>query len=360
MIHFFPLFSDAADTEFGHALRRIGVEHKIFSNPVAFNYRSRLKLLLVCIPRLVFASAKVALASLVFSRPQPDVVVLGSDIEVLIFALVRALGRRRRVRIAFGCFIFTSRKSEWQNSLRKLYFRFVLSHVDVVAVHSRLEVERYSELFAGLSTKFCFVPWGTNIDSRSSLLGEAKFAPGRDGLIVTAGRSGRDYGTLFRAMNTLDAELHIICDYLTEKPEEISSARVTLLTDCYGDAYLRELIDAALVVVPLLADDISAGQMVLVQSMGLGKAIVITDTPTVRDYVTDRQDAWLVPRGDATAMHEAILHLLNDAKERERLARNARDTFDRKLSAEGYLRSLIAAITECDRTVPVSAVVARG
>ena len=347
MVHFFPIFSrNAGTTEFGHALRRIGVEHRIFSDSLSLRYKSRLVLLFVHIPRLMWFAGKMGIASLALCRPIPDVVVLGSDIEVLIFALLRALTGRGGVRIVLGSFIFTSRRSGWQNRLRHFYYRFVLSHVDMAIVHSRMEVDQNAKIFPGLHTQFRFVPWGTNIDSRQQLLGDARFASGGENVIVTAGRSERDYGTLFRAMDGVGAELRVICDYLKEKPSEALSARITLLSDCYGDAYLRELVDATLVVVPVAAGQISAGQMVLIQSMGLGKAIIVTDTPTIRDYVTDRHDAWLVPMGDAAAMQEAILHLLQNPQECERLGRNARDTFDAKLSAEGHLRGLVNAINE--------------
>jgi glycosyltransferase involved in cell wall biosynthesis len=349
MVHFFPIFSrNAGTTEFGHALRRIGVEHRIFSDSLNLRYKNRLVLLFVHIPRLMWFAGKMGIASLALCRPIPDVVVLGSDIEVLIFALLRTLTGRRRVRIVLGSFIFTSRRSGWQNRLRHFYYRFVLSHVDMAIVHSRMEVDQNTKIFPGLHTQFRYVPWGTNIDSRQQLLGDARFAPGGENVIVTAGRSERDYGTLFRAMDGVDAGLRVICDYLKEKPSEALSARITLLSDCYGDAYLRELVDATLVVVPVAAGQISAGQMVLIQSMGLGKAIIVTDTPTIRDYVTDRHDAWLVPMGDAAAMQGAILHLLQNPQECERLGRNARDTFDAKLSAEGHLRGLVNAINETD------------
>jgi glycosyltransferase involved in cell wall biosynthesis len=349
MIHFFPIFSkNAENTEFGHALKRIGINHKIFSGHIRFNYRSRLKLVFVCIPRLMLFAGRSAIASLVLSRPVPDAVVLGSDIEVLVFALVRALFRRKSIRLVLGSFIFTSRSSKWQNRLRKAYYQFVLSQVDVAIVHSRLEVDRYARLLAGGPTKFRFVPWGTSLDLRTKLLGNARFAPGLGNQIVTAGKSGRDYVTLFQAMTGVPSELRVICDYLTVQPDRHSSARITHLSNCYGEDYLRELINASLVIVPLAVGDISAGQMVLIQAMGLGKAILVTDTPTIRDYVTDRQNAWVVPRSDVSAMHTAIVQLLEDATERERLGRNAMDTFDTKFSTEGHFRGLINAIQQPD------------
>jgi glycosyltransferase involved in cell wall biosynthesis len=347
MLHFFPTFSpDAANSEFGRALGRIGAPHRIFSNYVAIGYRNRLHLLFVIIPRFAVGALRSAIKSLVFSHPKPTHIILGTDVEILIFALVRFLTGQRGTRIVLGSFIFTNRSVPWKNTLRKIYFRMVLSQVSVAIVHSRNEVEKYGKIFSGSPVKFMFVPWGTSMERRSQFVGDAAFALGKERRIVSAGRSGRDYGTLFRATEALDIELRVICDFLTEKPAEDTAARISILRKCYGDDYLRELVDASVVVIPLAVDDISAGQMVAIQSMALGKAVIITDTPTVRDYVIDQHDAILVPQSDPIALRQAISNLLAAPQERERLGRNAFKTFTEKLSTEGYLRGLIAAIGE--------------
>jgi glycosyltransferase involved in cell wall biosynthesis len=345
MLHFFPTFSpDAANSEYGRALGRIGVPHRIFSNHVAIGYRNRLHLLFVIIPRFAAAALRSAIKSLLFSQPKPTNVILGTDVEILIFALVRFLTGRRSTRIILSSFIFTNRTARWKNALRRAYFRMVLSQVAIAIVHSKNEVEKYRKIFSGVPVKFVFVPWGTSMERRREFVGDATIASGKDGRIVSAGRSGRDYGTLFHAVEPLDVELRIICDFITEKPADDTAAKISILRKCYGDNYLRELVDASVIVIPLAVDDISAGQMVAIQSMAFGKAIIVTDTPTVRDYVTDRHDAILVPQNDFIAMRQAISNLLAAPQERERLGRNAFATFNEKLSTEGHLRGLIAAI----------------
>jgi glycosyltransferase involved in cell wall biosynthesis len=343
MIHFFPIFSRrAAETELGAALRRIGVAHRIFAGEVRFNYRSRLELLLVCMPRLALFALGAGVRSLFLARPFPDIVVLGSDVEVLVFALLRAL-RLRRVRIVLGSFIYTTRAAGWQNRLRQAFFGFVLARAELVVVHSRLEEDRYARIFAGSFTRFVFVPWGTTIDARALLTKGATALPGATKTIVSAGKSGRDYRTLIAALDGADAQARIICDCFPDEAMANALPNVTLLRQCHGDMYLRELADAALIVVPLSHTDISAGQMVVIQAMGLGKAVIVTDTPTIRDYVTAGHDAVLVPPGDPAALRETIARLLADPAERERLGRNASATFDRACSTEAHLRGLIAA-----------------
>lgn len=347
MIHFFPTFSrDAANSPCGEALRHAGVPHRIFASEVPLTYRSRARLLLVCIPRLAANAAGQAVRSLLCSRPAPATVVVGSDVEVLVFALARLLFRRPHVRIVLNSFIYTSRASPLVNALRRAAFRFMLRRAALVVVHSRLEAARYERIFAGTGTRFAFVPYGGSVAWRPTLIGDARAVPGEPGLIVAAGRSGRDYATLFAAMTGAGAEVRVICNTagLPAPPAESPGERIVILDNCHGLDYYREIVRAAVVVIPLAVDDISAGQMVLVQAMALGKAIVVTGTPTIRDYATDGHDALLVPRGDAPALRAAILRLLGDVALRIRLGGNAMQTYDARFGTEGHVHSLLAVI----------------
>lgn len=344
MIHFFPIFSrNAADTPFGEALRATGAAHRIFAEELSFRYSSRLELLFVCIPRLAWFAIRSARQSLWRADPRPEAVVLGSDIEVLIFAVARALAPARP-RIVLNTFIFTRRASAFANALRTRYYRLVLSCADIVLVHSRREVELYARTFPGLRTRFAFVPYGLHVDDREALLAAGAAAPAGRPVIVTAGKSGRDYATLFQAMVGLDAELRVICDLPEKVPPVPPGAHVTVLSSCHGRAYLTELAQAALVVVPVEVSDISAGQMVLIQAMCLGRPVIVTDTPTVRDYATDGEDAILVPIRDAAAMQAAIRRVLTDDALRARLSAAAAARFDSSHNNAHFVQRMVDVI----------------
>lgn len=345
MIHFFPTFSqDAENSPLGEAVRRSGVAHRFFAGSVSMAYRSRWELLFVRIPGLAWFALRTAFASL-RSHPAPDAVLVGSDVHVLAFALLRCL-MRRRVRIVLTSFIYTTRPQPWRNALRRQMFRAVLASADLVIVHSRLEAATYPALFALPASRFCFIPWGTDIAGREAALAKARSAPRGDGapVIVSAGRSGRDYPTLFQAVDGLDVALRVICDFRQVARAAPPPANVTILEGCYGAAYIAELARADIVVVPLRVADISAGQMVVVQAMALGKAIIVTRTPTMGDYVTDGEEALLVARGDAAGMRRAIARLLADPALRARLGANALRRYQAALTTEAHIRALIAAV----------------
>ncbi len=344
VIHFFPMFSrDAAQTLYGQALREIGAEHRIFADHISFNYRSTAELLFVCLPRLIGFALASSWRSLVAARPAPDAVVVSSDIETLVFAAMRFL-RRRKTRIVVTPFIFTARGKKRLDAVRRAYYAFVLRHVDVAIVHSRLEAERYCRVFPNARARFVFVPYGLNIDARAAIMAEAGAIPPRARpVVVSAGKSGRDYATLFEAIVGLDVEARVICDFVPAIPPVPPGARVTVLGDCHGAAYLGELARADIVALPLAVGDISAGQMVLIQAKALARPAIVTDTPTIRDYAADGEDALLVPLGDAGALRAAIARLAGDAALRARLGAVAAARYERDHGTRGFMAHLVAA-----------------
>jgi len=63
---------------------------------------------------------------------------------------------------------------------------------------------------------------------------------------------------------------------------------------------------------------------VILESMAAGVPIVATDIPGTRELIRDKQNGWLVPPRDASALAQTILVALDDAKSRRLFADNAR------------------------------------
>jgi hypothetical protein len=241
MIHLFPTFSrDAEASPLGQAMRESGLSHRLFSHCLRLHYRNRAELIFLRYPQLAWFALRSGIASLLLSRPRPKILLLNSDIEVLVFGILRALLFRRSTRIILTSFIYTERRSAWRNALRRLYFRWVLSFTERAVVHSRLELERYPLLFAMPEDRFAFIPWGTSITLRDTLLRDRSGfrAPGAAPYIVTAGRSGRDYATLFRAIDGLHIDLRVICDLQSALGPLSDPSRIQVLPHCYGDDYV--------------------------------------------------------------------------------------------------------------------------
>ncbi len=346
MVHLFTKFTDTPDDmPLGRALRAAPIPNVLFGSYVRQTYRNRLDFLFGFLPRYAGDAVMSAVRSLIRARPHPDAVVLTSDIEVLVFALLR-LVLPYKPRIVLLGFIYTERGRPRLDALRRRYFDMVLGRAALIICHSRWEVERNRALFS-TSGRFVFVPWGTNVAIRDTLLQGPSMSGDGDEYIVSAGKSGRDYATLARAMTGVSIPLRIICDYspqVSALPDP--EGRIRVLTQCHGDDYIRALYHARVVVIPLAVDDISAGQMVLLGAMALGKPIVITRTITTTDYATDGVDALLVERGDPEAMRAAILRILEDPMLAARLGEAAMATFERNCTTERFVANVLSVVTE--------------
>lgn len=81
--------------------------------------------------------------------------------------------------------------------------------------------------------------------------------------------------------------------------------------------------------------------MTMLRAMELGKAIIASDVPGVRDYITDKQNGILVPVEDVEVLAAAIRALIGDAAERARLGANAQkahaEKFTHKMSVAGII-----------------------
>ncbi len=348
MIHFFPRYSKTADASpLGQTLRALRVPHRIIATHVQQTFKYQFQLLLSVYPRLAWSALATAMQSLLSrSGPPPDAVVIGSDVEVLMFALVRMLPFAARPRIVFLSFIFTQRSRPIMNRLRLLYYRFVMRRVSCAICHSPFEIDRYRNLFAGCGTEFVFVPWGGYVPPAADVIAWAGEARSGSPRLVSAGRSGRDYPTLAAAAELADCCLTIICNELAALGGVAPSATIDVLSDCFGMDYLAQLSQADVVVVPLRVEDISAGQMVLIQAMALARPLIVTQTPTVGSYLQNGVNALLVPRGDAAAMAGAIKRLIDNPSEASAMGQRAQADYTAHFSIEAHLRAVIRAIEQ--------------
>lgn len=349
MIHFFLPFSNrAAETPLGRCIAASGLQHQIFAGELRLRYRYRLWLILVGWPTVALYGLRAAFRSLT-STPAPRVVVVYSHIEVLMVSAVRWLWRRQNTKIVLVGFILTTRRGRLHNYLREKYFRFVLSLADLVVVHSQTEAIRYADQFRQCSTRFAYIPWATHVDGLDALRSANEPKPvGDQAYILSAGRSGRDYRTLFEAFQAGNRKVRVVCDSAAAMAECQPSANIEVLDHCYGDDYIKHVWNADCVVIPLAVDDISAGQMVLLQAMAMGKPIVITRTTTIAEYVTDGHDALCVAARDPQALREAVERLLADPQFSRQLGAHAEETFRRCFSIPTFVSRLLEEICQLD------------
>ena len=297
-------------------------------------YKSRLSLVWLNLRLVGFAYASVRRA--LGQRPAVTTLVVSTDAELIGAWLASALTRPRPRRVLLG-FIYTARPSSLLTRIRLTLFRAILSLADGVVCYSRHEAAQYTALFRLKSVKFVSIPHGLHVTDTQP--GPDEVAP----YVLSAGRSGRDYATLLKTAALLPAiRFKIICDSRAPLKGLEVPANVEVLRSCVGGEYFNVLRRAQVVVVPLNYAEISSGQMVLLQAKALGKATVITRTPTSVEYGEHGRDLYFVQAGSSTELSEAIKLLTSDDSLRAAIGSRARQHFQAVHSMAAFARNLVA------------------
>lgn len=228
----------------------------------------------------------------------------------------RAVSRRRPPLVIVGCWL-ADLLADGASGRRRLY-RFVYRGVDRIVVFSSNQVATLVEHLGVEPERIAVVRFGIDLDELAAL-------PTTDsGRIVAAGRdAGRDWATLLDAVRGTGLGVDLITrqrqiDGLDVPPE------VTVAGVIDRDAYLAHLASAAVVAVPTDVREYPTGQTVLLEAMALGKCCIVTDTPAMREYVTDGETAVLVAPHDTDGWRRTLTELMDDPARRARLGAAAR------------------------------------
>ena len=144
------------------------------------------------------------------------------------------------------------------------------------------------------------------------------------GPILSVGEDvGRDFPTLISALDGLDAHLVIKSRRLTVAHP--ARPRIQTIAERLSPLAYRQLfVEARLVALPLTMTVNASGVGTLLEAMAMGKPIIVSDSPGIRDYVVPGETALVVPCGDSTAMRAAVQRLMADTQLASRLGEQAR------------------------------------
>lgn len=164
-----------------------------------------------------------------------------------------------------------------------------------------------------------------------------------DGHVLSVGDDGgRDFDTLLAAFAGLDATLLLKSSLI---PPGAGLPNVQVVRERVSAHAYRELLQrATLVVVPLRPMVTASGVSTVLEAMAMGKALVVSDSPGIRDYVAHEKTALVVPCGDALAMRAAIQRLLREADTRARLGVVARAFVERNCTDAAHAAKHAAAL----------------
>jgi glycosyltransferase involved in cell wall biosynthesis len=138
--------------------------------------------------------------------------------------------------------------------------------------------------------------------------------------VLSSGRAGSDWETLFAAAAETRWSLTVIC-------AEADASRVRRLAGD-GDNVFTELSRAEhdahlhtsdVYVMAMSELGVSAGHVRLMSAVEAGVPVVASEIDALEEYVVQGETALLVPPGDAHALRRTVDRLLQDPGERRRL-----------------------------------------
>jgi glycosyltransferase involved in cell wall biosynthesis len=174
-----------------------------------------------------------------------------------------------------------------------------------------------------------FVPFKANEAARQ--LSELEFA--EQDYVFTGGKSRRDFSTFCKALKLLGYPAVIVTPHGAEAGshetyiEEVEvPSNVTVVHDDGSSAsWIKWISESRLVVYCIAESSISpSGVGAYLESMALGKCVVITECPATRGILTNGEQALLVPQSDVRALANAIRTVWTDDRLRHELGERGR------------------------------------
>jgi hypothetical protein len=165
-----------------------------------------------------------------------------------------------------------------------------------------------------------------------------------DGPVLSVGDDeARDFDCLVAAQAGLD--LPIVLKTKRNVAGASRSPNITVVSQRLSAVDFRALYARSrFVVVPLKPAVHASGVNTVVEAMAMGKAVIVSDSPGIRDYVTPNETCLVVPCGDASALRAAIQRLVSDPATCQRLGTNGRRFIEESFSHAIYARNFAAAL----------------
>jgi glycosyltransferase involved in cell wall biosynthesis len=252
---------------------------------------------------------------------------------------------------------------------KRALFRWLKLHTHItrVAVHAMRQYEVGVHELGIPADRLALVPY--QVDTRF-------WCPqpvAEERQICSAGLEHRDYQTLFRAVDGLDARVVIgAASHWSRRRNTAAGTELPPNVNVGAFDYhaLRELYArSAVVAVPLDDVDFQAGITTILEAMAMGKVVVVTHTQGQTDVVEDRRTVtrgnpprvravsllrmladsagveieptgFYVPPGDSAALRRALVYLLDHPAERARLGAAGRRAVERLMSLDQFVERM--------------------
>ena len=223
------------------------------------------------------------------------------------------------VRIPVIVYRFNFGSSLLPSESKRPIYNFVFSRFDRFVVSSQVERALYAKAFSLPIERFDFVLWALwppRVERPETPLEAGEY-------ISAIGSNARDYKALAEAARQLPNLRFVI----VVRPENLIDLslppNVTVHVNLPLGDTMNVLQHSRFMVLPLLGGDVPNGHDTIVAAMHLSKAIIVTNSSGVHDYVRDGDKGATVGPGSVDSLVGAIKRFWNDPALCARLGQDA-------------------------------------
>ncbi len=267
-----------------------------------------------------------------------DVIITEDYRTAIVFGFLTRIFGRRSKHVVKELYLA---EDALTSRLKRAIFQWTLKHSDCVIVNASSERTAYAEFLEIPLDRVVFLAWPSNLPL-SPKTGDDQ------GYVFAAGRSMRDWKTLFACAASLSVPFVVVASRGDVAPLEVPP-NVAVHCDVDREEYLKMLQSAQVVVLPLTRTVRSTGQAVALEAMSLRKPLVCADTPGILDYVDDEENGLLYQTENPASLQEKLERVLASSELRARLANTGAERIRARFNKETYslsLKALMAKLLE--------------
>jgi glycosyltransferase involved in cell wall biosynthesis len=273
-------------------------------------------------------------------RNDYDIVVSHGAQSGLMYELLCSFVSRKPIHVMFD---IGGLNGDKDSPRQTRLLRYILRRRPWIVIHSSRQRSMYEKKYPELLERLRFFPFGADCDyfnqflpASSEAASEAPAAwsavsstsfaapegsseapaassgtSASEPYVLSFGYAKRDYATLIEAWRRLPATTKLrIVGWRPESVEGMPE-NVEFVGKVPMDELIRQIRASRFVVVPLPTFNYSYGQMSFLQSMALGKCVIVTETVSSFDYLRDAPGARLVKPYDVDDMACALRAFLS-------------------------------------------------
>jgi glycosyltransferase involved in cell wall biosynthesis len=237
------------------------------------------------------------------------------------------------------------RKNKWYV---KPLIKKALSAVNLLFYFAQAQKTDYEKFYPEIVNRSKFIHFGLDVDRFKPQNGTPK------NYIISFGYGGletRDWPTLFEAFDKLNKKIELVIigkkDFSKKELKGLSLPKgVRTIPFSPFETFLQYIASSLFVILPLPYRAHAHGQMSLLESMALGKAVIVAKTPGITDYVEDSETALFYELANPIDLKEKIEFLLNNPNEIKRLGINARKSVDLFYNEKNMAQNIYFAVKD--------------